>query len=169
MKRRRWQVDLRQEDELVLERAKRALGAEGDSDTGRALLALFSRLAAAIEQGTVISFLPGDDPRAIDAIPELTAALRAESRYRYLVAVPHRWRRQLMLKGRRITAGQLVSTMDAENWSVDDAAREFELDPLAVAEAVDYVSRSRALIEAEAVEERRQAEPLLTHRAPTPR
>jgi hypothetical protein len=169
MRRRRWQVDLRPEDELALERAKRALGADGDSDTGRALLTLFSRLAAAIEQGTVISFLPSDDPRAIDAVPELTAALRAESRYRFLVAVPHKWRRQLTLKGRRITAGQLVATMDAENWGVDQAALEFDVDPLAVAEAVDYVSRYRALIDAEAVEERRQAEPLLTHRAPASR
>lgn len=162
-------MDLRPEDELALERAKRALGADGDSDTGRALLTLFSRLAAAIEQGTVISFLPSDDTRAIDAVPELTAALRAESRYRFLVAVPHKWRRQLTLKGRRITAGQLVATMDAENWSVDQAAIEFDVDPLAVAEAVDYVSRYRALINAEAVEERRQAEPLLTHRAPASR
>lgn len=169
MKRKRWQVDLREEDELVLERAKRAFGSDGDSDTGRALLTMFSRLAAAIEQGTVISFLPSDDPRAVDAIPELTAALRTESRYRFLVAVPHKWRRQLSVKGRRMTAGQLVRNMDAEQWSVHDAAREFDLDPLAVAEAVDYVSRNRALIDAEAVEERRQAEPLLTHFAPTAR
>jgi hypothetical protein len=72
MARRRWQVDLRTEDELTLARARQVLGAEGDSEAGRALLALFAKLSAAVEQGTVISFLPGDDPRAIDALPEVT-------------------------------------------------------------------------------------------------
>ncbi len=32
-----------------------------------------------MESGTVISFLPGDDPRAIDALPEFTRALRPEA------------------------------------------------------------------------------------------
>jgi uncharacterized protein (DUF433 family) len=169
MRRRRWQVDLKPEDELTLERARRALGADGDSETGRALLHLFSRFAAAIERGSVISFLRADDPAAIDAVPELTSALRPESRYRFLVSVPHGWRRQLSIKGRRMTAGQLVGSMEADGWSVDEAAREFDLDPLAVAEAVDYVSRNRELIDAEAAEERRQTEPYLTHRAPPPR
>jgi uncharacterized protein (DUF433 family) len=163
------QVDLRPEDELTLERARRALGTEGDSETGRALLSLFGKLAAAIDQGTVISFLPGDDPRAVDAVPELTSALRPGARYSFLVQAPHRWRKQLSIKGRRITAGQLVATMEANDLSVEQAAQDFDLDPLAVAEAVDYVSRNRALIEAEAAEERRRTEPFVTHRAPAAR
>ncbi len=85
MGRRRWQIDLRPEDEATLLRARRALAAEGDSETGRALLGLFAKIAAAIEGGAVISFLPGDDPRAVDALPEVTRALRPETRYRWLV------------------------------------------------------------------------------------
>jgi uncharacterized protein (DUF433 family) len=169
VKRRRWQVDLRPEDERALLQARRALGAEGESETGRALLSLFSRIAGAIESGTVVSFLPGDDPRAVDALPDLTRGLRPESAYRFLVAVPHPWRRQLSLKGRRITTGQLVAQMEANGLSVEEAAREFDLDPLAVAEAIEYVERNRTLIEAEAAEERRRAEPHSTHRAPAAR
>jgi hypothetical protein len=52
---RRWQIDLRPEDEAALLRARRVFAAEGDSDTGRALLGLFPKLAAAIESGAVIS------------------------------------------------------------------------------------------------------------------
>jgi uncharacterized protein (DUF433 family) len=169
MKRRRMQIDLRPEDELTLERARRALGTEGDSETGRALLSLFGRLVAAIDQGTVISFLPGDDPRAVDAIPELTSALRPGARYSFLVQAPHRWRKQLSIKGRRMTVGQLVATMEANHLSVEQAAEDFDIDPLAVAEAVEYASRNRALIDAEAAEERRRTEPFVTHRAPAAR
>lgn len=169
MGRRRWQVDLRSEDELTLARARRVFGVEGDSEAGRALLALFARLSAAVEQGATISFLPGDDPRAVDALPEFARALRPESRYTWLVAVPHPWRRQLSLKGRRITAGQIVDVMEANGLSVEAAAAEFDLPEEAVAEAVDYVARNRPLVLAEAAEERRRTEPFLTHRAPAAR
>lgn len=166
MGRRRWQIDLRPEDEATLLRARRALAAEGDSETGRALLGLFAKIAAAIEGGAVISFLPGDDPRAVDALPEVTRALRPETRYRWLVSVPHHWRKQLSIKGRRLTTGQLVSSMEANGQSIEDAAADWDLNVEAVAEAVDYVARNRELIEAEFAEERRRTEPFLTHRAP---
>ncbi|MGH7727704.1 MAG: hypothetical protein ACREM2_02770 [Vulcanimicrobiaceae bacterium] len=169
MKRRRIQIDLRPEDELALDRARRVWGTQGDSETGRALLGLFSKLSAAIEQGTVVSFLPGDDPRAVDAIPEVTSALRPETRYRFLVQVPHPWRKQLSIKGRRITAGQLVNSMEANGWTVATTADQFDLDPLAVAEAVDYVSRNRRLIDAESAEQRRRTEAFVTHHAPADR
>lgn len=169
MKRRRMQIDLRAEDELTLERARRALGTEGDSETGRALLALFARISAAIDQGSVVSFLPGNDPRAVDAVPEITSAIRPESRYRFLVQVPHQWRKQLSIKGHRITSGQLVASMEANGWTVDEAAMQFSLDPLAVVEALDYVARNRSLVDAEAAEDWRRAEPHITHRAPAHR
>ncbi len=169
MSRRRWQIDLRPEDEATLLRARQVLGADGDSETGRALLALFAKLAAAIEAGSVISFLPGEDARAVDALPEVTRALRPDSRYRWLVAAPHRWRKQLSIKGRRLTAGQLVFSMEAAGDSIDQAAQEWDLPVEAVAEAVEYVSRNRVLIEAEFAEERLRSEPFVKHYAPASR
>jgi len=169
MSRRRWQIDLRSEDELTLARARRVLGAEGDSEAGRALLALFAKLSAAVESGTVISFLPGDDPRAVDALPEFTRALRPETAYRWLVAVPHTWRRQLSLKGRRLTVGQLADVVRANDLTAEAAAVEFDLPIEAIREALDYCERNSELIAAEAAEERRRTEPFITHRAPTAR
>lgn len=169
MSRRRWQIDLRTEDELTLARARRVFGAEGDSEAGRALLALFAKLSAAVESGTVISFLPGDDPRAVDALPEFTRALRPETAYRWLVAVPHSWRRQLALKGRRLTAGQLVDVIHANALSPEAAAAEYDLPLEAVREALDYCERHGDLVAAEAAEERLRTEPYLTHRASAPR
>ncbi len=149
----------------MLAKARRVLGAEGDSEAGRALLALFSKLSAAVESRTVISFLPGDDPRAIDALPEFTRALRPEAAYRWLVAVPHSWRRQLSLKGRRLTAGQLVDVLRANELSAEGAAAEFDVPVEAVREAIDYCERNDDLVAAEAAEERRRTEPFLSHRA----
>ena len=169
MSRRRWQIDLRAEDELTLARARRVFGAEGDSEAGRSLLALFAKLSAAVENGTVISFLPGDDPRAVDALPEFTRALRPETAYRWLVAVPHSWRRQLVIKGRRLTAGQLVDVMRANGLSPEAVATEFDVPLEAVREAIDYCERHGDLVAAEAAEDRRRTEPYLTHRAPASR
>ncbi len=169
MARRRWQIDLRGEDELTLARARRVFSTEGDSEAGRALLALFAKLSAAVENGTIISFLPGDDPRAIDALPEFTRALRPETGYRWLVAVPHPWRRQLSVKGRRLTVGQLADVIRANNYSPEAAAAEFDLPLEAVREALDYCERNGDLVAAEAAEERRRTEPSLTHRAPAAR
>jgi len=143
-------------------------GAEGDSEAGRALLALFAKLSAAVESGTVISFLPGDDARAVDALPEFTRALRPEAAYCWLVAVPHPWRRQLSLKGRRITAAQIADVLHANDLSPEAVAAEFDVPIEAVREALDYCERNGELL-AETAEERRRTEPFLSHRAPAPR
>lgn len=145
------------------------LGADGDSETLRSLLALFAKLSAAVENGTVISFLPEDDPRAVDALPEFTRALRPEMGYRWLVAVPHSWRRQFLLKGRRITVGQLVDSLEANNWTPEMAAVKFDISVDAVREALHYYERNHDSIAAEASEERRRTEPYSSHRASAPR
>lgn len=160
------QIDLRPEDERALEMARRVLGTEGDSDTGRALLQFFSRFAAAVEQGSVISFMPVGDERAVDAVPEMTRMLRPESRYRFLTQTPHPWRKQLSVKGRRITAGQLIGEMQTNGWTVQETAEQFGLPPLAVAEALEYASQNRDLIDAEAAEMRRRIDDSVTHHAP---
>ncbi len=90
----------------------------------------------------------------MDALPEITRRLRPEARYRFLVSVPHAWRRQLVLKGRRITVGNLIGQMHANGWDAREAAQEFDLDDEAVLEAVAYYAENRALIDAEAQEER---------------
>jgi uncharacterized protein (DUF433 family) len=119
---------------------------------------LFDRLAHLVANGAVLTALPAGDERAIDAAPELTAAFRPETRYRYLVRVPHRWRKQLMIKGRRITVGNLVTAMQANELDAETAAYEYDLPVEAVREALDNYASDRQLIESELAEERRRAE-----------
>lgn len=166
--RRRWQVELRAGDEQAIDLAREMFGAENESQAGRELLGFWKRVVDAIRDGQILALHRADDPLALDAFPELTRALRPDSSYDFLVRVPHPWRRQLFIKGRRQTAAQLVAEMRANDWDVDRTAREFDLDRHAVVEALAYVDRNQSLITAEIAEERRRIEPYL-HRAPSPR
>jgi uncharacterized protein (DUF433 family) len=156
--RHRLQIELRPNEERLMARLRAAYG-ENESEAGRRLLMLFDRLADVVAGGAVLTALPAGDERAVDAIPELTAAMRPEAtRYRYLVRVPHPWRKQLVLKGRRISVGNLVTRIRAGGLDAEQAAHDFDLPLAAVTEALDNYERERALIESELAEERRLAE-----------
>lgn len=77
-------------------------------------------------------------------------------RWRFLVARSHPWRRQLSLKGRNLTVGQLLSTMRANRLSPEQAAADLELPLEAIQEALAYAEENRALLELEVNEERRR-------------
>jgi uncharacterized protein (DUF433 family) len=77
-------------------------------------------------------------------------------RWLYLISRPHRWRRQLCIKGRNMTVGQLVSTIRANRYTPEQASDELELPLPAIAEALAYFEENRGLIEMEASEERRR-------------
>jgi uncharacterized protein (DUF433 family) len=64
----------------------------------------------------------------------------------FLVARPHAWRRQLWIKGRRITAGDLARTVEIEGWTPERAASEFDLPLHAVLEAQRYAASHRDLV-----------------------
>ena len=78
---------------------------------------------------------------------------KPEQTYQYLVARPHPWRRQLYLKGRNMTVGQLISTMQANHLTPEEAADDLELPVEQAKEALAYYESHCDLIEAEAREE----------------
>lgn len=156
MARKRLQIELGPSEGLAFERI-RALGSS-DAEIGRRAVALVARLADAIDEGFTIAAVPAEESRFADAVPELTIAVAPERRYRHLVRVRHPWRRQLSLKGRRLTVGQLVAQMNANAMDVAVAAEAFGLQPEAVAEALDYAARNVELLASEAAEERRRVE-----------
>ncbi len=75
--------------------------------------------------------------------------------WRFLVARSHPWRKQLEVKGRNITVGQLVATMRANELSPEQACQDLELPLEAIEEALAYERENRALIDMEFCEERR--------------
>jgi hypothetical protein len=74
--------------------------------------------------------------------------------WQYLVRRRHPWRQQLYLKGRNLTARQLVGSMKVNQLDEAAAAADYRLPVEAVREAVAYVESNRELLESEAEIER---------------
>ncbi|MBM4254995.1 MAG: DUF104 domain-containing protein [Deltaproteobacteria bacterium] len=79
----------------------------------------------------------------------------AQEGYTYLVARDHPRRRQLYVKERNLTVGQLVRSIRADHLLPADAAERYDLPLAAIEEALAYYQAHRELIEAEAEAEKR--------------
>jgi len=86
----------------------------------------------------------------------------------WLVRRDHPWRRQLWVKGRNLTAGDLVRTASIEGWPPEETARQFDVPLEAVIEALRYAEVARELIAAEEAENRILAQRYERQRAPLP-
>ena len=65
--------------------------------------------------------------------------------WQYLVRRQHPWRKQLYVKGRNMTARQLVGSMKANQLDEAAAAADYHLPVEAVREALAYVERNREI------------------------
>ena len=74
--------------------------------------------------------------------------------WRFLVRRQHPWRKQLYLKGRNLTARQLVGSIQANQLDDENAAANYHLPIEAIREALAYVEKTRKLLETEAEIER---------------
>lgn len=74
--------------------------------------------------------------------------------WQYLVRRQHPWRQQLYVKGRNLTARQLVGAMKANQLDEEAAAADYRLPVEAVREALVYVEKNRELLETETEIER---------------
>jgi uncharacterized protein (DUF433 family) len=69
--------------------------------------------------------------------------------WKYLVRRQHPWRKQLYVKGRNMTARQLVGAMKANEFDEATAADDYDLPIEAIREALAYVEQNKELLEAE--------------------
>lgn len=74
--------------------------------------------------------------------------------WQWLVRRQHPWRKQLYVKGRNMTARQLVGSMKANQLDEAAAAADYRLPVEADREALGYVQGNRELLETEAEIER---------------
>jgi len=110
----------------------------------------------------------GDRPGTVErlVLPELESV---EGGWRWLVARPHPWRRQLSVKGRKLLASQVWSDMRAHELTPEQTAQDWNLPPQAVEEILQYCEQNAALIALEAEEERRRLADAGVALAPAPR
>ena len=108
-----------------------------------------------------------------DLVPlEISAATAGTSQpavavYRYLMRQPSHWLRQAFFLGRpKLPVSRVVEAMHANQQSVEEAARDWQLPVEAVKEALDYYQRFRDVIEADAAEELALSEELAHRDSP---
>jgi len=74
-------------------------------------------------------------------------------RWTYLAEQPHRWRRQLYIKGRRLLASTVWRDMLSNDMSRAEAAKNWELPLEAIDEILSYCEANEYLLELETQEE----------------
>jgi hypothetical protein len=124
------------------------------SDAVTASLETFRWVLDAVQRGKrVVAADPGDLPEAYEE-PVIAGLPRPEPEWVWLVRRDHPWRRQLWIKGRNLSAGDLARAIEIEGWTPDRAADEYDLPLGAVVEAQRYAETARDLIAAEEAENR---------------
>ena len=95
----------------------------------------------------------------------------SKAQWQYLEPRPDSWRKQLYMKGRKLTAFTVWSDMLVNEMSPEEVADSKDLPIAAVTEAISYCETNRELLEQEAKAERRYLEergvilePKITHR-----
>jgi hypothetical protein len=136
------------------------------SDAVTASLETFRWVLDALQRGKrVVATDPGNLPDAYEE-PLIAGLPRPESEWVWLVRRDHPWRRQLWIKGRSLTAGDLARTIEIERWTPERAADEYGLPLEAVIEAQRYAEAAKDLIAAEEAENRIVAQGYERHVAP---
>ncbi len=149
-RRRRVSVDLAPETETATRAlAERYFGGVA-TDAIRASLSLLAWAIEARRAGKRVVAVTRDQVPARFEEPILPGIEeQVANDWQWLVARPHAWRRQLWIKGRRLTAGDLARTIQIEDWTPERAAAEYDLPLEAVIESQRYFDANRDLVRAE--------------------
>ena len=152
---KRQNFDVTPEQEAEIAWLREALGAPTAKDTLLRAVRIAAVLSREAQGGreVVLRDRSGATERLL--IPELERPNAGP--WSFLVARPHAWRRQLYVKGSKLSAAQVWRDMLVNGQTEAEAASGWDIPVDAVREAVQYCSENRALIAAEAREERQRA------------
>lgn len=152
----RIQVDVPDEQIRLMDVLIRRLSLRSRADLWRESYSAFLWIVNEILSGRRVVSLDAETLARVDRYKELNLAAVQPlifEHHRYLVARPHPWRRQLYLKGRNITVGQLAATIKANHLSPEEAAEDMDLPLEQVCEALAYYDLHRDLVDMELREE----------------
>jgi uncharacterized protein (DUF433 family) len=144
------------EEEAELQRLREALGSPSIKDALLRATRILLTLAQEVREGRRIYTVDRDGRESRLLLPDIEAAQAMD--WKYLVSRPHSWKRQLFVKGRRLTAANVWYDMLANNRTPEQAAENWNLPLEAVEEIVRYCETNRDLIAMEAEEEKRLLE-----------
>ena len=151
---KRANFDLSPEQDQLLANLRAQLSASSTKDAVLRAVQLITLLLDEVQQGNRL-FVGKSPATAVRlAIPELEA--RAHGQWRWLVERPHPWRRQLWVKGRKLLASAVWLDALTNGMGPREAAENWDLPLEACEEIFAYCETNKALIEAEANEERQR-------------
>ena len=140
------------EEEAELNRLREALGAASVKDALLRATRVLLTLTREVQEGKRIYSLDRSGKETRLLLPDIEAS---SATWKYLVPRPHSWKRQLFIKGRRMTAANVWYDMLANARSIEETAENWDLPVEAVEEIVRYCETDRELIGMEADEEKR--------------
>jgi len=100
--------------------------------------------------------LPAREEEMAAQAHSTTASESVIEDYQFLEPRRHAWRRQLSIKGRNLTVGQLVWNMRTNRHTPESAAENYDLSVDQVREALRYYDHNRDVIEQDEQEEQRR-------------
>jgi uncharacterized protein (DUF433 family) len=140
------------EEEAELQRLREALGAASVKDALLRATRVVLTLNQEVQEGKRIYSTDRSGKETRLLLPDMEATAAS---WTYLTARPHSWKRQLSIKGRRLTAANVWYDLLANERSVEETAENWDLPVEAVEEIVRYCETNRDLIGMEAEEEKR--------------
>ena len=151
LKRQNFNVTPEQEAEIAW--LKEATDAPSTKEAILWAVRVLATLARETRKGGSVYIMDDSGQKTRVVIPEIEPP--AKGSWKYLVERPHKWRRQLYVKGRRLPAAVVWSDMLVNNQTKEAAAEDWDLPLDALDEIVEYCEQNRALLDMEADEERR--------------
>jgi uncharacterized protein (DUF433 family) len=152
----RIQIDLANEQVALMDSVSEQLAIRSRAELIQQAFALFLwAVDEALTGNQVISVEP-EQARKIAHYKEVSIpALQplVFQNYQYLTARPHPWKKQLFLKGRNMTVGQLMATIQANHLTDEEAAEDLNLPLEQIKEAKAYYHTHQTLVDVEAQEE----------------
>lgn len=153
----RIQFNLPVEQVRILDMLERKLALRSRTDLIQEALSTFVWLAQQRLRGRVIVSIAPEEVEKLSHAVELASPAGAwisGDLYEHLIARPDNWRRQLWVRGRNMSVGQLVAWMRSNGFSPQEAAEDFDLPLAPVQEALAYYETHRDLVDAESREEK---------------
>lgn len=159
----RVQVDLTTEQAALLALLEKRLSVRSRADLLQQAYGTFLWIVDEMLSGRRIVSVESEILSRVERFKELSVPAVEPlifGHYQYLIPRPEKGRKQLYLKGRNMTVGQLVYKMRANRLSAEQAAEDMDLPVKQVMEALTYYQIHRELIESEMEEEKQY---LLSH------
>lgn len=150
LKRQNFNVTPQEEAELT--QLRETLGAASVKDVLLRATRVLLTLAQEVQEGKRIYSADRNGQETRLLLPDLEVT---SAPWKYLTARPHSWKRQLFIKGRRMTAANVWYDMQANERSLAETAENWALPEDAVEEIRRYCEANRDLIGMEADEEKR--------------